>query len=281
MNIAITGASGKLGQLVLQNLKQQVENVSLIALVRDLEKSADLAVTLRKIDYNDLESLTHALIGVDTLLLISGNELGKRSEQHANVINAAVQKGVKRIVYTSLLQADTSPLSLAAEHWQTEQLIKNSGLSYTILRNGWYNENYTDAVKNAIAHGALFGSAGNGKISAAAREDYAAAAAQVLISAGHEQKTYELSGDEAFTLFDLAAELSVQSGKNIAYHDLPEADYAVFLQKAGLPEAVAQAVASWDSGASHNALYMDNHQLAQLIGRKTTAIADSIKTALS
>lgn len=280
MTIAITGATGQLGRLVVEKLKQKVASNEIVALVRDPAKAADLGVAARAFDYSKAEGLDAALQGVDTLLLISGNEIGQRAVQHANVIEAAKKAGVKHFVYTSLLRADSSPLSLAPEHAQTEQAIKASGLDYTILRNGWYTENYTGSVGAALGLGALYGSAGEGKISSAARADYAEAAAVVLTSAGHQGKTYELAGDASYTLSELAAEISAQSGKTIPYTNIPEADYAAALKQAGLPDFFAEAIASWDTGASHNALFDEGHQLSRLIGRPTTPLKESVKAAL-
>lgn len=281
MTIVITGATGHLGQLVIEKLKQKVDASEIVALVRTPAKAAGLGVATREADYTRQDTLDVALKGVDTLLLISGNEIGQRAVQHENVIRAAVKNGVKRIVYTSLLHADKSPLNLAPEHVQTEQALKNSGLDYTILRNGWYSENYTGSIAPALGLGAFYGSAGEGKISSAPREDYAEAAVVALTGQGHEGKTYELAGDEFYTLTDLAAEITAQSGKDIPYRNIPEADYAAALKNAGLPDGFAEAIASWDTGASQNALFDDSHVLSKLIGRKTTPIAVSVQKALA
>ena len=188
MTIAVTGATGQLGRIVIEKLKGQTED-QIIALVRSPEKAADLGVEARRADYEDAASLEAALKGVDTLLLISSSEVGKRATQHHNVIEAAKNNGVKRIVYTSLLRADTSPLSLAAEHAETEKELKASGIPHTILRNGWYTENYTGSLEGAVAAGTLIGSAGEGRISSAARADYADAAVAALTTKGHDGKT--------------------------------------------------------------------------------------------
>ena len=280
MTIAITGATGQLGRLVVAALKRRAPADSLLALVRNPAKAADLGIAARAADYSQPATLASALQGVDTLLLISSNELGQRATQHANVIAAAQQAGVKRVVYTSLLRADTSPLTLAPEHVATEQALKASGVAYTILRNGWYTENYTGSVPGAVAGGAFIGSAGEGRIASAARADYAEAAAVVLTTPGHQGKTYELGGDTAYTLADLAAELSRQTGKAIPYRDLPEADYAAALAGFGLPAAFAAAIASWDVAASQGALFDDGHTLSSLIGRPTTPLSASIAAAL-
>lgn len=280
MTIAITGATGQLGRLVIQQLKQRTDAANLIALARSTAKAADLGIAVREADYAKPATLAAALQGVDTLLLISSSEIGQRAAQHRNVIDAAKQAGVKRIVYTSLLHADTSPLSLAGEHVETEQMLKASGIPHTILRNGWYTENYTGSVKPAVANGAFVGSARDGKISSAARADYAEAAAVVLTSAGHDGTTYELAGDTSYTLTELAAEISKQAGKTIPYQDLPQADYAAILKSIGLPEGFADAIASWDVGASQGALFDEGRQLSKLIGRPTTPLAASVAQAL-
>lgn len=280
MTIAITGATGQLGRHVITQLRQHIPASGIVALVRSPEKAADLGVAARQADYTRPATLEAALQGIDTLLLISGNEIGQRAAQHANVIAAARQSGVKHIVYTSLLRADTSSLNLAPEHAETEKMLKASGITWTILRNGWYTENYTASIPAALALGAFYGSAGEGRIASAARADYAAAAVAVLTSTGHEGKTYELAGDQAYTLADLAAELSAQAGKPIPYMNIPETDYASALVKAGLPAGFAAAIASWDTGAAQGALFDDGHQLSRLIGRDTTPLSQSVKAAL-
>lgn len=281
MTIAITGATGQLGRLVVAQLKKRTDPSDLIALVRSPAKASDLGIAARVADYTRPDLLATALAGVDTLLLISSNEIGQRAPQHRNVIEAAKAAGVQRIVYTSLLHADTSVLNLAGEHLATEQMLKASGLAYTILRNGWYTENYTGSVPGALAGGAFIGSAGEGRIASAPRADYAEAAAIVLTGSGHAGKTYELAGDVAYTLSDLAAELSRQSGKVIPYRNLPEADYAAALLGFGLPEGLAQAIASWDVGASQGALFDDARQLSHLLGRPTTPLSAAVTAALA
>lgn len=280
MKIGITGATGQLGRLVVEKLKQRVNAENLVALVRSPEKAADLGIEAREFDYTKSGALAPALQGIDHLLLISGSEVGQRKVQHENVIKAAQEARVKWVVYTSLLHADTSSLSLAAEHVETEKLLKTSGIPHTLLRNGWYTENYTASVPGAVAAGAFIGSAGDGKISSATREDYAEVAAVVLTSEGHHGKVYELAGDVAYALKDLAAEISRQTGKDIPYNNLSEEEYAGVLKSLGLPEGLAQAIAGWDIGASKNDLFDDNKVLSKLIGRPTTVMADTVKKAL-
>ncbi|MFB2120123.1 SDR family oxidoreductase [Parapedobacter sp. 2B3] len=280
MKIGITGATGQLGRLVVEKLRQKVNAEDLVALVRSPEKAADLGIEAREFDYAKSGALADALKDIDHLLLISGSEVGQRKVQHENVIKAAREAGVKWIVYTSLLHADTSSLSLAAEHVETEELLKASGIPHTILRNGWYTENYTASVRGALEAGAFIGSAGDGKISSAAREDYAEAAAVVLTSEGHQGKAYELAGDVAYTLKDLAAEISGQTGKDIPYNNLSAEEYAGVLTSLGLPDGLAQAIAGWDIGASKDDLFDDGKVLSKLIGRPTTTLGDTVKKAL-
>lgn len=279
--IAVTGATGQLGQLVISHLKMRIATAQIIALARDTAKAAGLDVEVRPFDYTQADNLAASLAGVDTLLLISSNEIGQRVAQHQNVIAAAQQAGVKRLVYTSLLHADRSILNLAPEHLATEQALQASGLNYTILRNGWYSENYTAAVPAALANRAFYGSAGQGKISSASRNDYAQAAAIVITSEDHDRQTYELAGDHAYTLSELAAEISQQTGEDIPYVDIPPADYAKALKQAGVPDLFAECLAQWDLDASQGALWSDNRTLSQLLGRPTTSLHDAVKAALA
>jgi len=280
MTIAITGATGQLGRITIDKLKQRLPADQIVALARSPEKAADLGVATRVFDYNRPETLAPALAGVDTLLLISGSEVGKRGPQHAAVVAAAKQAGIARIVYTSLLRADTTPISLGVEHSETERAILASGIPYTLLRNGWYIENYAAGVQGALAHGALIGAAGEGRIAAATRADYADAAVAVLLGTGHEGKTYELAGDTAFTLADLAAEISRQTGRDIPFRNLPAADYAAALTGAGVPAHFAELLAGWDIDTSNGALFDNGHALSKLIGHPTTSLADGVKALI-
>lgn len=283
--IAVTGATGQLGRLVIADLLRIAPTAHLIGLVRNAAPAKDLAdrgVELRTANYDDPASIAAALAGTDKLLLISSNEIGQRVRQHANVIDAAKAAGVKFIAYTSLLRADTSPMALAVEHRETEALIRASGIPFAILRNGWYTENYTGNLAAALLHGAVLGAAKDGRISSAARSDYAAAASNVLAS--HENqagKVYELAGDSAFTVTEYAAEIARQSGKPVVYKDLPEAGYKAALQGAGLPEAFAGLLAESDAKAAKGSLFDENRQLSKLIGRPTIPFAQSIAAALA
>lgn len=281
--IAITGASGQLGRLVIEELLKKLPAAEIVAVVRTPDRVKDLAgrgVNVRQADYDRPETLQAALQGVDKLLLISATDVGRRVAQHRTVIDAAKRAGVKLVVYTSVLHADTSPLALAAEHKETESLLKASGLPYVLLRNGWYSENYTASIPAALQHGAFLGSAGEGRIASAARADYAAAAAAVLTRDNQAGLVYELAGDEAYTLAELAAEISRQSDKPVVYRNLPEAEYKAVLVGAGLPEGLAGLLAESDVGASKGGLFDDSHQLSRLIGRPTTPLASMVKAAI-
>lgn len=280
MTIAITGATGQLGCLVIEKLKAQVPANQLVALVRNPAKATDLGVEVREADYAQPATLGTALAGVNKLLLISSSEVGQRTVQHRNVIKAAKQAGVQHIIYTSVLHADTSPLSLAEEHRATEAELQASGIPYTLLRNGWYTENYTGSVPGAVAGGAFIGSAKDGRISSATRADFADAAVAVLTGEGHEGQTYELAGDDSYTLTELAAEISRQTGKDIPYRNLPVADYAAALAGFGIPEGFAHGLASWDADAAAGALFDDSRQLSRLIGRPTTPLSTAVAAAL-
>jgi NAD(P)H dehydrogenase (quinone) len=274
---AVTGASGQLGRLVVESLLGKVAPDQIVALVRDPASVADFAakgVVVRAFDYDAPETLVPALAGVSRLLLISGNAVGSRVPQHRAVIDAAKAAGVGFLAYTSLLRAQTSTMLLAAEHKATEDLLAASGVPTALLRNGWYSENYLMSAGPAIEHGVLLGSAGDGVVSAAARADYAEAAA-VVLSRG-EAGTYELAGEPGFTHAELAAALAELSGKPVAYQDVPEADYAKALEGAGLPGPFAAILADSDARAGEGALFDDSGALAKLIGRATTPWLETI-----
>ncbi len=281
--IVITGATGQLGRLVIQSLLNKLPASQIVAAVRNPARAADLAaqgVQVRQADYTDPALLEAAFQGAEKVLLISSSEIGQRAAQHRNVIDAAKKAGVSLVAYTSILHADRSPLGLAAEHAATEAYLRESGLPHVLLRNGWYTENYLASVEPALQHGAFIGSAGEGRISSAARVDYADAAAVALTLPNQSGKVYELAGDDSYTLTEFAAELSRQSGKPVPYVNLPEADYKAALLGAGLPEPIANLLADSDVGASKGGLFDDQHQLSALIGRPTTSLAALMPAAL-
>jgi len=282
--IVVTGASGQLGRLVMAELLKSVPASNLAAAVRNPEKVADLAglgVVVRRADYNQPETLEAAFAGADRLLLISSSEVGSRAPQHANAIAAAQKAGVGLIAYTSLLHADASPLPLREEHLATERMLAESGMPHVLLRNGWYTENYAASIPAALMYGVVLGSAGEGRIASAARADYAAAAAAVLLSEGQAGRVYELAGDEAYSLSEFTAEVARQSGKAVAYRNLPEAQFEAALKGAGLPQGLATLLAESDRGASKGGLFDDSRTLSRLIGRPTTPLAEVVRAALA
>jgi NAD(P)H dehydrogenase (quinone) len=281
--IAITGANGNLGHLVVKGLLEVVPATQIVATARSPEKADDLralGVQVREADYDRPDTLTEAFKGVEKLLLISAVQPGERLRQHKAVIDAAVRAGVKLVVYTSLLRADTSTLSLAGEHKATEDYLKQSGLAYVLLRNGWYQENTTAALALMLAQGAMIGSAGQGRFASASRADYAAAAVTVLTQPGHVNKTYELAGDHSFSMHEFAEEVSKQAGRSFVYNNLPPADYEAALLSLGLPNFVVDVVVDADVKARVGELDSTSRDLAMLLGRSTTPLSESIKVAL-
>jgi len=283
MSIVVTGATGALGRIVIDELLAKIPAEQVVAVVRDPAKAADLAargVQLRVADYNEPETLAGAFEAGDVVLLISGSEVGQRAPQHIAVVNAAKDAGVARIAYTGVLGGPAADFLLAAEHKATEQAILDSGLPYTFLRNGWYTENYIAQIPVQLEHGVV-GSTGDGRVGSATRQDFAEAAAAVLVGEGHENQAYELSGDEAWTLAEYAAELSKQSGKEVAYADVPPEALRGILLGAGLPEQFAEILVDVDvSGISRGLLQGGNGDLSRLIGRPTTSLTDTIAVAL-
>ena len=281
--IVITGASGQLGQHVIAEMLKKTAASNIVAAVRNVAKAQHLAalgVQVREADYGRPETLDSAFRGAEKILLISSSEVGQRVPQHRNVIDAAKRAGVKLIAYTSVLRADTSVLGLADEHRATEADIRASGLPYTLLRNGWYLENYAEHLEPVLAHGAVLGAAGEGRISAAARADYAAAAAAVLTMQTAPEAVYELAGAASFTLAELAAEVARQSGKEIVYNDMPQAQYKAVLLEIGVPESMARLLSDSDAGAKQGALEGSGAALRALIGRPTATLAAALQAAL-
>ncbi|TMR24999.1 SDR family oxidoreductase [Nonomuraea turkmeniaca] len=276
--MVVTGASGHLGRLVIEELKKRVPAERIVAAARTPEKAADLGVEVREADYDRPETLKDALRGATKVLLISGLEVN-RVRQHASVVDAAKEAGAV-LAYTSAPKADSTEAALAADHKATEEYIKASGVAYTLLRNNWYHENYAQSIMMAPQLGAVYGAAGDGRIAAAARADYAAAAAAVLTGDGHEGKVYELAGDTAWTLADLAAEISAVTGKEIAYQNLPKDDYAGVLAGAGLPAPMPDVMADVDVNISRGWLADTPGALRELTGRPTQPIGEYVRALL-
>ncbi|GJG86744.1 NAD(P)-dependent oxidoreductase [Gemmatimonadetes bacterium T265] len=288
--LLVTGATGQLGSLVVERLLQSVPSASVAVLARrpdaatlaETRRLRELGVDVRVGDYDDRSSLDAAFKDIERLLFISSSAVGARVGQHRNVVDAARAAQVGLIAYTSLLHTDSSPLQIADEHRATEAMIVESGLPYVMLRNNWYTENYLAGIAAALGRSVLNGAAGDGRIASATRADYAAAAGEVLLADRHPGGTIlELAGDTAFTLTELAAEITRQSGRPVRYENLDPGAYETALKTAGLPDAAAAVVADADAGATRGALFDDGRVLSRVIGRPTTPMAESVRRALA
>jgi NAD(P)H dehydrogenase (quinone) len=283
MSIVVTGATGQLGRLVVESLlRRGVPAEQITATGRRTETLADFAdrgLNVRLADFDDPASLREAFTGADRLLLISGSEVGQRVGQHTNAIRAAKDANVGLIAYTSITRADTSTLLLADEHRATEALLAESGIPHVVLRNGWYTENYTAQLPVYLEHG-IAGAAGDGRVSAATRADFAEAAAAVLTEDGHAGATYELGG-EAFTMSELADVVSAATGRAVTYTDLPVEQYTQVLVAAGLPRPVAEVYADGDRGVADGELFVDTVDLEKLLGRPATPLTDAVAAAVA
>jgi NAD(P)H dehydrogenase (quinone) len=281
MSIVVTGATGHLGRLTVESLLARgVPAGEIVATGRATGKLADLAdrgVVVRRADFDDPASLREAFAGADELLLVSGSEPGRRVPQHTAAITAAKDAGVRLIAYTSIAHADTSTLALARDHRGTEEVLVGSGVPYVLLRNSWYLENYTGQLPAYLQHG-IAGAAGDGRVSAATRADYAEAAAVVLTDESHESAVYELGGP-TFTMTELAAAVSAATGQQVTYTDLPVERYRQVLAGAGLPEPVAEMVADNDRGVAAGELFVDSGHLEKLLGRPATPLAEALAVA--
>ncbi|BBA99446.1 hypothetical protein RVR_6067 [Actinacidiphila reveromycinica] len=284
MSIVVTGATGHLGRLVIADLLERgVEAGGIAAVVRDPGKAADLAakgVEVRVATYDDPQTLKGAFAAGDRVLFVSGNDVGRRLPQHTAVVDAARGAGVGLLAYTGILGGPEADLALAEEHKLTERLILDSGLPHTFLRNGWYTEVYTQNLGTVLEHGAVVASAGEGRVSSAARADYAAAAAVVLTGEGHEGKAYELSGDTAWSFAEYAAAVAQASGQEIAYRNVSSEQYLEILVGAGLPAAFAEVLVDVDRAIGRGLLAGTSGDLSRLIGRPTTPMPQSVAAAL-
>lgn len=282
--IAVTGANGQLGRLVINQLLEKLPPDQIVAVVRNPETATDLqalGVAVRKGDYDDPMSLKESFKGVKKVLLISAVVPGQRLRQHMAVIDAAREAGVKLIAYTSMLGADTSHSMLAGEHLATEHYLIASGMDYVLLRNGWYIENHTAALPMAAQRGALIASSGSGHFASASRADYAGAAVAVLTQPGHANKTYELAGDTAFTMHDLAAAASAKLNQVIVFRNLPPSEYEAALLEMGLPRMIVDVVIDADAAALRGDLDSSSRSLSALIGRPTTSLEEAVQSALT
>jgi NAD(P)H dehydrogenase (quinone) len=282
--IAITGANGNLGNLIVKGLLKKLPASQIVAAVRDPQKSADLrdlGVEVRNADYDRPETLFEAFTGVEKLLLISAVVPGERFRQHKAVMDAAKQAGVELVGYTSMLRAETSTMLLAAEHKRTEDYLKETGLTFVFLRNSWYLENHTGGLAAAFAHGSIMGCSGLGRFASASRSDYAEAAITVLTEPGHENKTYELAGDHSFSMYEFADEVSRQAHRTVVYNDVTATEYKAALLGFGLPQMIVDLVIDADLKSLNGDLDSSSRDLSKVIGRHTTTVSEAIRAALA
>ncbi|WP_037569044.1 SDR family oxidoreductase [Phaeacidiphilus oryzae] len=284
MSIVVTGATGQLGRLTVEALlRRGVAASEIIATGRDttrIKELADRGVLVRPADFADPESLAAAFAGAERLLLVSASfPVDERAANHRRAIDAALTAGVSLIAYTSMTRADSAHTVLAGTHRATEEYLREREAPAVALRNSWYLENYTAQLPSALQHGAFLGAAGDGRVSAASRADYAEAAAVVLTTEGHTGAVYELGGDQAFTLAELAATASAVTGASLGYTDLPGDMFAEALAGAGVPAELARILADADLGLSRGELFTDSGDLRRLIGRPTTTLAEALAAA--
>jgi NAD(P)H dehydrogenase (quinone) len=281
VSIVITGATGQLGRHVISSLlRLDVQLPDLVAAGRNADKLGalrELGLATVRVDYTEPATLDEAFAGAETVLLISSSEVGVRVPQHRNAVDAAVRAGVSRLVYTSALGADRGRLLLADEHLATEQAIADSGLPYTILRNGWYTENFEPALRHAETTGVVLASAGDGRVASATREDYAEAIAAVLAQDGHAGQTYELSGDVAWSFDELAAALTEVLDREVTYRRLTPEQHLAELERTGVDESTARFLVALDANIEDGALDLVTGDLSRLLGRHTTLLVDALR----
>ncbi len=227
--ILVTAATGQLGGLIIQELLKLTDAGNVVGLARTPEKAKGLGIEIRQGDYNSPDLLEAACSGIDTVMLISGTDIGPRVQQHKNVVDAAKAAGVKRIAYTSVVIAQKRPEPIYHDHGETEDYIKASGMNYTFLRNNFYMNAYVEEIKIAIEKGVYRGAIGETGAALVARADLARAAAAALADEQHANKTYHLSGPAVVDGSEYARIASAISGKEISYQPISidelKADY--------------------------------------------------------
>jgi NAD(P)H dehydrogenase (quinone) len=284
MTIVVTGATGQLGRLVVESLLAQgVAPAEIVAGGRSIEKLSDLAaqgVRVVPLDYTKSETLDAAFAGATQVLLISASEPGNRVALHASAIDAAKRAGVAHLVYTSAPKATTSALVLAPEHKETEELIAASGIPATILRNGWYTENYANTVEQARQSGEIVASVGGGRVASASRKDYAEAAAVVLTDESAREKVYELSGDIAWDYDELAAAATEVTGRPVVFREVTPEEHAAILTGFGLDAGTVGFVVALDQNTKAGLLGETSGELGRLIGRPTTPLLEGLRAAV-
>jgi NAD(P)H dehydrogenase (quinone) len=281
MSIVITATSGHLGRLVVHDLLERaLPAAEIVAGARTLDSVTDLAETgvrTAVVDYDDPSTVEGAVSAGDTLVLVSGNDLVNRDRQHADAVAVAAKAGVGHLVYTSGLKASESPSPIAASHAATEDVVRDSGIPFTILRNGWYTENYARTIDAVRATGVLLASVGDGRVASASRHDFAQAVGVVVTTDGHLGATYELSGDVAWSYDDLAAALTELLGRDVTYSSVTPEQHLAALTEAGVPESMAAMVVAVDAGIRAGAFAFTNGDLVRLIGRPTTPLLEGLR----
>lgn len=280
MSIVVTGATGHLGRLVVESLLERGAE-GIVATGRAVERLQDLAdrgVRVERLDYDDVPESVDWLGADDVLLLVSASEPGIRVPQHRAVVELAVRSGVRRIAYTSAPAADDTDLVLAPEHEETERIIRESGLPFTFLRNGWYTENYLPTFAQARESGVVAASVGDGRVASAPRADFAEAAAVVLTADGHEGAVYELSGDVAWSYDELARTFGEVLGREVTYQSLTPEAHRELLLSLGLDEGTAGFVVALDQNIGAGLVGVTTGDLAKLLGRPTVPLAETVRT---
>ena len=281
--IFVSGASGKLGRLVLAALKEKGYAGKIIAGTRDPSKLADVTgVEVRKADFTDKAGLVTALAGVDRLLVISTDVIGQRLPQHLTAVEAAKDAGVKEIFYTSMPSPEPpSAISFAPEHFGTEEAIKSSGLAYTILRMTWYTENLLGSLPGNLATGQWFTSAGDGKLSYVTRTDCARAAAGALIR-GAENKIYTVTGPEALTTAQIATIASAVTGKPLTTINVTDEQLAAGAKSAGVPDFVVEHfIVAFDRNTREDKVSTVTDAVETLWGSKPQSVRDFLVANLA
>ena len=278
MSIAVTGATGQLGRLIVAGLKTHLPADQVVAVVRDAQKAADLGVTVRVAPYEDVDALTAALDGADVVVFVSGDTPGVRVPQHTNVVRAAQRAGVGRVVYTSAPKASDTTLILAPEHKATEELLRGSGLTWTFLRNNWYSENYAATLQAAARTGEVVSAAGDGRVASASRADFAEAAVAVATTDGHDDTVYELGGDEAWDFAGFTRAASTALGRELTYRRVTPTELDAELTAAGLDAGTRGFLVGLDVNIAEGTLAEVTGDLGRLIGRPTTPLVTTLKT---
>ena len=284
MSYIVTATSGHLGRLIVEALLARgAAPDSIVATARNVDKLSALAalgVRTAVLDYSKPETVTAVVEPGDVLMLVSGSEVGQRVPQHTAVIAAAQAAGVGRIVYTSAPKATTSALLLAPEHKATEEFLIASGVPFTILRNGWYTENYTGEIEKARQSGEIVASVGDGRVASASRADYADAAAAAILDDSLAGQTFELSGDHAWDFAELAATIGTLIGSPVTFRNLAPAEHAELLTSFGLDTGTVGFVVGLDANIRDGLLGETSGDLARLIGRPTTPLAEGLAASL-